>query len=269
MHTLTYGRDGGRYRRLSDGKTQEVHRLLYVERGELSVEIAGVRSTASAGDVLYLVPGEVYRLWPSEGGFTLLNVFFDPVPVATVGRVTETCLFVGNGRPTVPAPTFLDAPALNAGGVFRHTDSGADFRLLASLPAHGEHRTLAARAAITAILARLLLRGGEGESEGRRADEILAYIRENPTADLSAGALAARFSYHKNYINHLLKAETGRTLGECVRASRIARARAILSEGEVSLTELALSLGYYDYSHFYKAFLAETGRSPTAYRRAP
>ena len=73
------------------------------------------------------------------------------------------------------------------------------------------------------------------------------------------------FSYHKNHINKLVKRETGKSLSEYIRYVRIKHAKTLIFEEGVSLSEISMRLGYFDYSHFYKAFYKETGMIPTEY----
>jgi AraC-like DNA-binding protein len=103
----------------------------------------------------------------------------------------------------------------------------------------------------------------------RRGEEILAYIRSHPEGDMSADALATRFSYHKNYVNALVKEACGLSLSRFVRKVRMRHACSLMAQGGLSPAEVAVRLGYYDYSHFYKAFRAECGAAPTAYLTTP
>ena len=95
------------------------------------------------------------------------------------------------------------------------------------------------------------------------AAKIVEFINANPTLNLSVSALAARFGYHPSHIGKLVRSYTGHTLGEYVRAVKMKYARAAISEGEKLPSEIATELGYYDYSHFYKAFKREFLVSPT------
>ena len=118
---------------------------------------------------------------------------------------------------------------------------------------------------IFSFIADMLTAASENEKECLVTKRILEYIRLNPEKDLSTDTLSKKFSYHKNHINKLVKRETGRSLSEYIRYSKIEYAKTILSEDACSMTELSARLGYYDYSHFYKAFLLETGSHPAEY----
>ena len=101
-----------------------------------------------------------------------------------------------------------------------------------------------------------------------RVEEIISYINLNPDKDLSADILSKKFSYHKNHINYLLKKGTGLSLSDYVRQVKIRYAKTLIVEGELPLSQVAAALGYYDYSHFYKAFIKETGLTPVQYGKS-
>lgn len=58
-------------------KSQYVCRFLCITKGSLSVFIGDREEKCSAGDVIFLTPGQKYRLCPDGGDFSLYNIFFD------------------------------------------------------------------------------------------------------------------------------------------------------------------------------------------------
>ena len=98
-----------------------------------------------------------------------------------------------------------------------------------------------------------------------KVQEILRYIKDNPTKELRAKNLEEKFGYHRNYINQMIKDKTGEPLGKHILASKMKYAKKVMLEMGYSPTETAWSLGYYDYSHFYKAFLQEEGITPSQF----
>ena len=94
--------------------------------------------------------------------------------------------------------------------------------------------------------------------------EILAYLREHYAEPLDNESVAAHFSYHKNYVNQILKSELGETLHGYLLRYRIERATALLSSGEYSVAEVATLVGFADLSHFSRAFKKITGLPPRA-----
>jgi AraC-like DNA-binding protein len=148
------------------------------------------------------------------------------------------------------------------GGVFQDPAAGRAFSDLLALGAAAPLYGFFAKAALMATLSGILRRSAP---RPHRGEEILAYIRSHPEQGLDAAALAARFSYHKNYVNALVREASGVSLSRYVRRVRMTHACGLMREGGLTPAEVAAELGYYDYSHFYKAFVAELGVSPTAY----
>ncbi|MBQ8432798.1 MAG: helix-turn-helix transcriptional regulator [Clostridia bacterium] len=253
--------------RIQDLKSQYVYRMMVITKGRLAVTLGEEWLTVRAGDLLYLLPGEAYRLEPEEE-FALISIFFDfgPQKCETPGRKVDGCVFWSRFDPSLISPRelFADAPFLNQSGAVSLPEGQEIAKEIHSAHRGSPYFTLLAEAKLRELLFRLLQRVGHGEGEDRVAP-ILNYLRNHPTEDLSPRALEQRFGYHRNHINRLIRARAGCSLSEYVRGCKIDCAKALLSEMQLPPTQVALELGYYDYSHFYKAFLAHTGETPTVF----
>jgi len=80
------------------------------------------------------------------------------------------------------------------------------------------------------------------------------------------GELARRAGYQRDYLNRLLKAETGLTLGQFRARSRVRQAQQAL-EREAAVGEASVAAGFEDANYFSRWFRKQTGQSPTAWRR--
>jgi AraC family transcriptional regulator len=69
------------------------------------------------------------------------------------------------------------------------------------------------------------------------------------------------------HVARTFRRRTGSSLGEFVRAERLAWARVALATRELSLAAIASDAGFYDESHFIRAFRRRFGTTPGAYRR--
>lgn len=95
-------------------------------------------------------------------------------------------------------------------------------------------------------------------------DQILSFINQNLTEDLTLQMLADHFFISTSYLCRLFRESTGTTINRYITARRITRAKAFLSEG-YSVTETCSLCGFRDYSNFLKAFTRAVGISPKKY----
>lgn len=250
--------------RITLDKTQYAYHLLLIDKGALEVCIGEKREKVKAGDALYLLPGEVYRLLPCGEDFSLFNLFFDFLEDRSAKEVKYSeCVFMNryDAKRCLPKIAFEDAPLLNQSGVIKKISCGSVLNdLLRRDPADPLYGFYSQSALFTLFADALA--SAQKKSAG---EPILEYIQSHPEEDLSGDALSKLFSYHKNHINKRIKQKTGKSLSQYVRFIKINYAKSLLSEGLYSASEVAARLGYYDYSHFYKAFLAECGASPAEY----
>jgi AraC family transcriptional regulator len=98
----------------------------------------------------------------------------------------------------------------------------------------------------------------------QRVEELL---RSEPQECWSLSALGSIANVHPVYLARAFRRHFGMSIGAYVRRRRIAVATRMLAEPHASPSRTAPSLGYADQSHFGRAFLRETGRSPGNYRR--
>jgi AraC family transcriptional activator of tynA and feaB len=82
---------------------------------------------------------------------------------------------------------------------------------------------------------------------------------------VTPAALAAAHWVSIRTVNRVFSA-TGQTVGEVVRARRLSRARADVTEGDQPISVIAHRWGFSDTSHFSRTFKAHYGYSPTDYR---
>jgi AraC family transcriptional regulator len=85
--------------------------------------------------------------------------------------------------------------------------------------------------------------------------------------DVRIADVARAAGVHPVYLARIFRRFIGCTPGEYLRRRRLERARVLLSRTQRSLTDVALDSGYVDQSHLAKAFKADTGSTPGAFRR--
>jgi AraC-like DNA-binding protein len=99
-----------------------------------------------------------------------------------------------------------------------------------------------------------------------RIDDIIDFLTDNITPDITLDFLSEKFFINKYYMCHAFKDKTGLTIKEFTNTRKITRAKNLLSRG-ADITRLCYDCGFNDYSTFYKTFKKLTGKSPKAFMK--
>jgi len=115
----------------------------------------------------------------------------------------------------------------------------------------------------------LRYRTAQEEKDSYRRDakieEILRYIAQDLTRDLSVAALASHFFISRYYLMHRFKDVTGYTLHQYVNQKRLLRAGELIRSG-VPVMKAAEQAGFSEYSTFLRAFQSTFHMSPREFR---
>jgi AraC-like DNA-binding protein/mannose-6-phosphate isomerase-like protein (cupin superfamily) len=79
--------------------------------------------------------------------------------------------------------------------------------------------------------------------------------------------IAAQVGMSQSGLSRYFARATGQSFSDTLRQLRLAKARQLLEVTDHSVTEVARSSGYRNLSHFNRQFRAETGMTPSEYRR--
>lgn len=97
--------------------------------------------------------------------------------------------------------------------------------------------------------------------------KAIRYIEEHLDEDLSRDDIANYVFLNAAYLSRLFKKELGMSLSEYILEARINKVKPLLEETNIKISEVALSVGYTNFSHFTRMFKKATGLTPFEYRR--
>ncbi|MCZ7645488.1 MAG: helix-turn-helix transcriptional regulator [Planctomycetota bacterium] len=147
------------------------------------------------------------------------------------------------------------------------------------LRSSGEQAEAIAAQLFTGLLmdldARASRRGGAGEADESATDRrhrqtVLALaqrIDESPLEAQSVAELARKAGYSPDHFARIFRKVLGQAPREYALRARIDRARQLLAETDLSVSEIAFALGYKDVYFFSRQFRQKTGTTASAYRR--
>jgi YesN/AraC family two-component response regulator len=98
--------------------------------------------------------------------------------------------------------------------------------------------------------------------------QAMAYLHEHYAQPISREDVARHVNMNEDYLTFCFRKELGMTPIAYLNRYRINQAKQLLAARSLSITEVALEVGFYDHSYFSRVFRREVGMSPDAYRRA-
>lgn len=97
-------------------------------------------------------------------------------------------------------------------------------------------------------------------------DQIMAYIEANYRNPFSLADVAQAFYVSESTVSHLFREKMGVSFHRCLTQRRLIAAKELIRTGE-TLENVAIQVGFSDYSSFFRAFKKEYGVNPRQYRK--
>ncbi|TAH63478.1 MAG: AraC family transcriptional regulator [Gottschalkiaceae bacterium] len=96
--------------------------------------------------------------------------------------------------------------------------------------------------------------------------KAIEYTRKHYKKPLSLDRIAKYLDLNKCYFCHLFKKETGKSYSKFLNEIRIEKSKYLLLNTDLSMLEIALSVGYNNQNYYNIAFKKNTGTTPLKYR---
>ena len=114
---------------------------------------------------------------------------------------------------------------------------------------------------------------GEGSStvinkESTFVNGIMDIIHQHlDSHDLGVDLISKELGLSRSQVYRKLKAITGKSISQLISEARLDKAKELLSNQDLNISEVAYAVGYQDPSYFSRAFYKEYGKSPSDYRK--
>ena len=221
-----------------------------------------------ANSILLVNPNTECVLPPNRGRSALLLVRLTPqrlIETATRLRLYREAAFLCFRQPLAP---FVDA------------------RLQATLNAivsEWENRATGWREMLASLIQQLTVQLLRHHINVQRSDEVelsrvglvdrrlrraIEFMHDHCGRELSLREIAEAVYVSEFHFARLFKKITGQTPHAYLAVLRVAKARRLLAETDLPITDVGAQVGYASQSHFTKIFRAATGATPKAFRAA-
>jgi len=101
-----------------------------------------------------------------------------------------------------------------------------------------------------------------------KIQKAVKYIEDNFASSVTLEAAASRACISPYHFSREFKAITGTTFKHYLVNLRIEKAKEILAQGSLKVSDIGYAVGYDEPAHFVKIFKKRTGCTPTEYRRS-
>lgn len=245
--------------------------ILYMISGETTHEMPGYPPlTLKAGELLMInchALHSIHRCGEKDIGvnFIIRPSFFDDA-LALVGSSNALGCFLldslGRGERSVPYMHFRvsDVPSIQS------LMESVLYRLLEQEDMH--QRTL--KAAMNLLLLDLLDHTACLSMPDSRGNALVLAVLEEIEqhyASIRFDELAAAHHVSPAYLCKMVRKTMGESCTQILQRKRIAQARWLLRDTDLSIVEVSLAIGYENTGHFYRLFEREVGMSPRQYRQ--
>ncbi len=238
-------------------KNQYQYRLMLLHQGEAIFSCMGSKTALKQNSILFLPPDCPYSMKATTDTFSLLSVWFS-FDGGTTDAPYETVAQSAFSKEMAHRLSFSDADAFNR--AFLWMPSAYSAKSILKIWQEYNQQDDVAKSRADALLFLFLsdtLRSLPSQKEKEtvlQVKEILSYIQAHLCDKTDCADIAEHFHCHPNHLNRLIKQETGESAKQYILQEKMRYARSLLAETDLSPSEVAQRLGFFDYSHFSKCY---------------
>ncbi|MBW4083917.1 response regulator [Paenibacillus sp. S150] len=112
-----------------------------------------------------------------------------------------------------------------------------------------------------------LSKGNTQTPDGRLVEEIRQYLARNYARDMTLQHIAERFFISRENVSRKFKQITGENLSDYLTDLRVDKAKTLLRNTNLRLSQVSELVGYEDEKYFSRVFKKSTGQTPREYRK--
>lgn len=255
--------------------SQQFYEVNIVLRGSAVHKIGERTLTVRKGDT-FIIPPNVLHGYAGGNGFDVYHILISPKYLEK--HSSELKLLPAFSALFRIDPLMRENTPARLHFVLSEEETDALMPTLNGLTEHSEKQSaesavIASGEALIAIARLCAIYEKKGIMKAPTEDEdgaflaSIAYIYENFDQTLTTESLARIAQMSRTSYISRFKRVTGLPPAKFQRQYRVSIAKQLLSDLSLSESEISQQTGYYDTSHFIRTFLAETGMTPSEYRR--
>lgn len=221
--------------------------IFYVLDGQIDITIAGRTKPLTAGMLSVAFPDVIHRTYTPTHSRALMLIF-DPDMLPDFNQEFSALL---------PKDAFLE-------------ETDASLRLYQNLAAalqcfQEENDLRMAKGYLTLFLGYLFRKLELTAQKSAKSDicqKLVRYLYAHYLEDISLSTLSAATGYSKYHISHIFREKFGCSFSDYLSRLRAEHAKQLLSETDLSVTEICYASGFNSQRTFYRSFERIYGQAP-------
>lgn len=257
---------------LFTGESHDFWELAYIRRGSVGVMAGSTGYTLESGEAIFHLPNEYHNIWANgESAEVVIISFVCKSPAMRFfekrmmslseeeKELVENLLRLG-------FETFTDPPDI----LYQRKMN------LKQDAARGNLQLLKLR--LEELLIRLMQSEGIIDRQARKSvaagtrndrlitDSIIKALTEKIYGTTTLDEVCAGVLFSKSHLKALFKKNTGYSIMDYYTHLKLERAKILINEGNLSISDIAELLGYSSIHYFSRVFKAKTGMTPTEFK---
>lgn len=249
--------------------------IIYIETGELQVKIGNHEYEGRSRDIFFVNPGELHLMGCKNTQVRYYTILF-PLTFISFQTVDELelKLLAPLRSNKLLFPEYIEdeqtkekiLAVIQKVAALNDYEKDQEIRQQQFVRQHLQTRMLLLELLQCLAEEKAFVRA----STNRNSDlqrEILIFIQQHFTEKMTLGMLAEQFHLSEKYISRYFTENFRLSFSHYVIHLRLAEARKLLERTELSVTEVALQVGFSNVSYFIRVFKDAYGTSPLKYKR--
>ncbi len=257
---------------LFTGESHDFWEIAFIRRGSVGVMAGNTGYTLNQGEAIFHAPNEYHNIWANgDSAEVVIITFICKSPLMKffekqIFSFTKYEISLIEHLLSLGEETFADPPDIvyQKGLTLLHPQKSGNLQRI--------------RIALEELLI-LLLQGSETIDRLKRrnddagikndrliTDSIIRTLTENICGSITLDEVCAGVLFSKSYLKNLFKKNTGYSIMDYYTHLKIERAKILVKDGKLSVSEIAELLGYSSIHYFSRVFKKKTGLSPTEYK---
>ncbi len=240
------------------------YEIIFLKEGSLNIKINGTDYSPNAPSLIFVSKLEQHSLKVEGNDYVRYYLCISPDGADTYIRDYLLLSLLSNRPKNFCHVLNIDGYEAEIEQIF--------IRLASEFESQSPYKNLMQSSLLTELLIKIYrIAPSLFSSESNKSISVIWNVQQKLEKQLNEKITLSSLSeeYHINqyYLSHLFKKITGYSIMQYLNMCRLASARQLLADTQLSVTEIVYNTGFTDCSNFSKVFKRETGYSPLDYRK--